>query len=39
MNGDESMKPLLEQDDGRQFGGHPIRRKAGDEFARSPIGT
>jgi len=34
MNGDESMKPLLQQDDGPRFGGHQIRHKAGDEFAR-----
>jgi hypothetical protein len=28
------MKPLLQQDDGPRFGGHQIRHKAGDEFAR-----
>lgn len=34
MNRDESMKPLLQQDDGPQFCAHPIRRKAGDESTR-----
>lgn len=36
MNRDESMKPLLQQDDGPQFGAHPIRHKAGDESTRLP---
>jgi hypothetical protein len=34
MNGHESMKPLLQQDDGPQFCAHPIRHKAGDESTR-----
>ena len=34
MKRDDLMKMQIEQDERQQFGGRPIRHKAGDEFAR-----